>query len=201
MALDEVLLNVSTVPTLRCYRWLRPCVSFGYFGAFEEVRLRWPAWEHVRRWTGGGMVEHGADFTYTLAVPRDHELARSNAAESYRVIHGAVAAALRQRAGKGVALSGEGEAAKSSACFEHPVRNDVLVEGRKAAGGAQRRTAHGLLHQGSIQLPLGIDDFGSALSEALATKLVLRDFSAAELSEGGRIATEKYGSEKWLRRY
>ena len=201
MALDEILLHSSGAPVLRCYRWLRPCVSFGYFGAFEEVSRRWPNWEHVRRWTGGGMVEHGTDFTYTLAVPRDHELTRLNAAESYRIIHGAVAVALRRSAGAAVALSGEGVAAKSNACFENPVRNDVLVDGRKVAGGAQRRMAQGLLHQGSIQLPPGSGEFGAALGEALAEKVVLGQFTAEEMAEAEKIAKEKYGSEEWMRRY
>src|SRR2546423_1117404 len=39
----------------------------------------------------------------------------------------------------------------SDNCFANPVRADVLLDGRKIAGAAQRRTTRGLLHQGSIQ--------------------------------------------------
>ena len=35
-------------------------------------------------------------------------------------------------------------------CFQNPTKYDVLLNGVKIAGSAQRRTVHGLLHQGSI---------------------------------------------------
>jgi hypothetical protein len=36
-------------------------------------------------------------------------------------------------------------------CFANPVRADVMTDGRKIAGAAQRRTRRGLLQQRSIQ--------------------------------------------------
>ncbi len=94
MAMDEVLLRAAGQPLLRVYGWSAPAVSFGYFGRFAEVRRLWPARELVRRWTGGGIVPHGEDFTYTLVVPRGEPFAGRPAGETYRLIHEAVAAAM-----------------------------------------------------------------------------------------------------------
>ena len=63
MALDEVLLRRAAGPLLRVYRWARPAVSFGYFGKVADAEAAWPGREMVRRWTGGGIVPHGADVT------------------------------------------------------------------------------------------------------------------------------------------
>ena len=58
--------------------------------------------EMVRRWTGGGLVEHGDDLTYTLIVPRDADFFRHGALESYRLIHERIALWL---SGSGIAAS------------------------------------------------------------------------------------------------
>ncbi len=70
MALDEALLQTVTQPVLRFYRWRRPALSFGYFGRFADVAAEASARELVRRWTGGGIVLHGADLTYSIILPR-----------------------------------------------------------------------------------------------------------------------------------
>ena len=71
MALDEALLQRALEPTLRVYRWSEPAVSLGYFSRFAEAEKAAAGRAMVRRWTGGGLVEHGDDITYTLIVPRD----------------------------------------------------------------------------------------------------------------------------------
>jgi lipoate-protein ligase A len=75
MAIDEALLRTAREPLLRIYRWARPAVSFGYFGKWADVHRAWPEREAVRRWTGGGIVPHGDDLTYSLIVPREHPFA------------------------------------------------------------------------------------------------------------------------------
>ena len=70
MAMDEVILKEVSVPTLRTYCWLRPAVSFGCFEKFSSVVEEYADRESVRRWTGGGVVLHGEDLTYSLSVPK-----------------------------------------------------------------------------------------------------------------------------------
>src|SRR5260370_40010845 len=52
-------------------------------------------------------------------------------------------------------------------CFANPVAADVMIDIRKVAGAAQRRTRIGLLHQGSIQHV----DLGNGLTERFAKEL------------------------------
>jgi lipoyl(octanoyl) transferase len=194
MAIDEALSAAAPVPTLRVYRWKEPSVSFGYFGHWREVRERWPGRALVRRWTGGGEVPHGEDLTYTLIVPRDHAFCRIGVRESYGAIHRIVAALL-----PGAELAAA-DAAANAACFARPVVFDVLVAGAKVAGAAQRRTRHGLLHQGSIQGAHFPADFPAHLASAFATKIEAIPLPSSILTEATRLDAEKYGNPAWLQR-
>ena len=91
MALDEALLQRALEPTLRVYRWSEPAVSLGYFSRFAEAEKAAAGRAMVRRWTGGGLVEHGDDITYTLIVPRDAAFFEYTPLDSYRLIHERIA--------------------------------------------------------------------------------------------------------------
>lgn len=200
MALDEVLLGRATGPTLRVYRWTRPAVSFGYFGKVADVEAAWPGREMVRRWTGGGIVPHGADVTYTLVVPRGLAFFRLGAEEAYRVIHERIAALLAGQ-GSAVRLAVAAAAKVSDACFENAARHDLLADGGKIAGAAQRRTRAGLLHQGSVQTVARPADFRGQLARAFADEIVLRPLKADELAEARELAAAKYSTSAWRLRF
>lgn len=214
MALDEVLLErISGAPLLRVYRWECPAVSFGYFEPVAPVMSRWPCHDLVRRWTGGGIVVHGEDLTFSLLVPRVLALATLPAAESYRLIHSAVASALAEAGMPAATLQDAAPAPganASRACFENPVPHDLLLSGRKVAGGAQRRTRRGLLHQGSIQNAAGAGGVSLGRQTMRALSLTLpRAFSVsvearvlhrAEIEAATALASAKYGSAEWLHR-
>src|SRR5947209_3152932 len=167
MAVDEVLLAGGATPVVRFYRWERPSISFGYFGRYSEVAAESDGRDIVRRWTGGGIVPHGADLTYSVMVPRGHSFLQWSSREIYAAIHQAICRALQANGME--AFLANGAAAKvSESCFANPVRDDVISGGQKIAGAAHRRTRAGLLHQGSIQrndLPERFrEDFASILS-------------------------------------
>src|SRR5277367_821924 len=90
MAVDEALLREVRAPVLRLYEWNVPAVSLGYFqpAALAEAR------PFVRRYTGGGLVDHARDVTYTLALPRAHPWMELSAPESYCHVHRGVQAVL-----------------------------------------------------------------------------------------------------------
>ena len=199
MALDEVLLGRADGPVLRVYRWARRAVSFGYFGKVADVEAAWPGREMVRRWTGGGIVPHGADVTYTLLVPRGCAFFRLGAEESYRVIHERIAALLVEQ-GSAVRVAAAASAKVSDACFENPARYDLLTDGGKIAGAAQRRTRAGLLHQGSIQGAALPADFGARLGNAFASEVSARPLTEDALAEARELSAKKYGTDAWLRR-
>ncbi len=194
MALDEALFTHVREPLLRIYRWRSPAVSFGYFGKYALVAAAWPGRELVRRMTGGGIVPHGEDITYTLVIPASDRLAQLSAGMGYRLIHAALAGWLAAR-GLSVLLAGKPVAPAGGLCFENAAEADVLDGGRKVAGAAQRRTRAGLLHQGSIQgVPL---EWRDQLSGAFAARISRRDFSNPETRLAADLAREKYGAEAW----
>ena len=200
MAIDEVLLRTAREPLLRIYRWARRAISFGYFEKFAELNAVEPGWEMVRRWTGGGVVVHGEDLTYTLIVPADHAFARVPARESYRRIHECIGDALRA-AGVETQLAAATAAKVSGGCFENPAESDVLADDEKIAGAAQRRTRWGLLHQGSIQRIVIAENLAVRLAHAFANDIGTRPLNANELAAARELAAEKYATDAWLRRF
>ncbi len=148
MAIDEALLREVREPVLRIYEWSIPAVSLGYFQHAALAGER----PFIRRYTGGGLVDHAHDITYTIILPRAHPWMDISAPESYCTIHRGVQAVLAA-CGIGAELTPEASTAESEACFAKPVRFDIVAPSGKLSGAAQRRTREGLLHQGSILLP------------------------------------------------
>lgn len=197
MALDEALLETSVRPVLRIYCWDGPAVSFGYTQSHAEVTRAFPGVPLVRRWTGGGIVEHGEDWTFSLVVPAGDPFSAVRPAESYRRIHAVIAAAL----GREMFLKRETPAghALAGACFVQPVRDDVLaIDGRKVCGGAQRRARKGFLHQGSVQHCAWPSDMTDRVAAGLAWRMEKALICSSLLVRAQKLAGEKYGSATWL---
>ena len=195
MAIDEVLLRAASAPTLRIYRWARPAVSFGYFGKWADAARAWPDRDIVRRWTGGGIVPHGGDVTYSVIVPRAHPFFGVSPRESYRAIHECVAGALWN-----ASLAANASPQISAACFENPVLHDVLVADRKVAGAAQRRSKCGLLHQGSIQFVEEPALIASTFANNFSSGVLQRSLAPDILAEAADLLREKYATAAWTRR-
>jgi lipoate-protein ligase A len=199
MAVDEWLLATATEPVLRVYEWEGEWASVGYFGKAAEAREAIPRVNWVRRWTGGGLVDHRADWTYTLVLPHPAPLAMARGAESYRAIHAALAAALAAE-GLDVRLSGGAGETGAALCFENPVPHDlVAADGRKLAGAGQRRSRLGLLHQGSVASPcdaavsqLRAERLAGFLAESWQRVVIGLDEERIAESVAGR-----YGLAKW----
>jgi lipoyl(octanoyl) transferase len=213
MAIDEALLEYATVPAIRFYRWQSPALSFGYFGRFADVASYQRERDLVRRWTGGGIVFHGKDLTYSIIIPASDAAFTKSSMAIYEKIHRALANALAET-GQHAAVAGVGDPGPCSAavaatrtgisdagysCFTNPVRADVIVGGRKVAGAAQRRTRLGLLQQGSIQgVALG-NRLGQRFAQALSTNCHERKVDIVVLNRAEIIAQQKYGTKNWMR--
>jgi len=171
MALDEALLeNISRFdkPVLRFYGWTEKAATFGYFQRFSEVERATLLRPLIRRPTGGGIVPHDSDWTYSFVVPPNHEWYSLKAIESYRRIHEWIQSALA----KSKIETGLAPDCKKSApgeCFAGHEKFDLLWRGKKIAGAAQRRNKSGLLIQGSVQPPpikIARADWGNAMQSA-----------------------------------
>ena len=155
MALDEALLHAMPrlgKPVLRFYSWTEPAASFGYFQKYAEVERLTLLRPLVRRPTGGGIVPHDADWTYSLVFPTSNEWYALAAAESYRRAHEWIQAAFA-KLNVAAELASSCLNAQPGQCFLGHEKSDLVWRGQKIAGAAQRRPRDGLLIQGSIQPP------------------------------------------------
>lgn len=170
MAMDEALLeSVARLgkPVLRLYGWSEPAASFGYFQKFTEIEQTTLLRPLIRRPTGGGLVPHDADWTYSLAFPPGHEWYLLRAEESYRRVHEWLQAAFT-RIGVETELAPCCQKSAPGQCFVGHEKHDLLWHGRKIAGAAQRRNRLGLLIQGSVQpppIPLRRDRWEQAMAD------------------------------------
>jgi len=154
MAADELLLRqVNTLgqPLLRFYAWSRAAATFGYFQRHAEVSGMTSLRPLVRRSTAGGLVCHDEnEWTYSLVFPPSHPWWRLKAGESYRCVHDWLRRAF-DVCGVATELCPEVRMAGPGQCFVGAEKCDLLFNGQKIAGAAQRRNRSGLLIQGSVQ--------------------------------------------------
>ena len=236
MAIDEALLETAVAPTIRFYRWRSPALSFGYFGKFSDVAIYAAERDLVRRWTGGGIVFHGDDLTYSIVIPASDPVFDESSIAIYEKIHRALCDALassgqdaelasvaalceRRKSRKGdlptrrsrakaadrPARTGDRRSLDTAICdrgyncFANPVRADVMMNGRKIAGAAQRRTRRGLLQQGSIQGITMNTDLAQKFAQALSPNCSEFEVNEEIYRRARELAQQKYGTESWLR--
>ncbi len=201
MAADE-LLSRRPEAWLRVYGWARPAVSFGYFDTAREASSLFPGEgiEYIRRWTGGGIVDHRIGYTYTLTLPAREGVMYPQSQKLYEWIHGALAHAL-QACGVECSLLKEDAPDGGRACWASPVASDIVDKaGHKLAGAGQRRCRGAVLHQGLIQQCEPVGDWPSLLAHALAPDV--QEVSGEEpwlgFSEELReLCLGKYRSAEW----
>jgi lipoate-protein ligase A len=203
MAVDQLLMEqIGDRPLLRIYEWSEPTVTLGYFLPLSDAADSFSGDDltYVRRWTGGGVVDHRIDITYTLVIPRSHELATARGAESYRVIHQALADTLGLL-GEQVRLTVVDEGDGAAACFSNPVAYDLTnMSGAKVAGAGQRRTKYGLLHQGSVITVADRDRFAPALVRVLSDQASAWAPPLTMQDDARELAIKRYAEDSWLRK-
>ena len=205
MAIDEALLlsgipagGDTALPVLRRYCWQRQSVSLGYFSRHEGVAARYPGWDVVRRWTGGGVVEHAGDFTYSLILPAGMNASRPNEV-IYRAIHAAIAGGLRHF-GVTVDQVSVPDPVASDACFARAVVADLRSQQRKVAGAAIRRHRRGILLQGSVQGVMTPPGLLAAFAKGLACEVRWAQIPLPVVQAAEKLAASKYASPAWTER-
>jgi lipoate-protein ligase A len=214
MALDEALLeNVARLgrPVLRFYGWAGPAATFGHLQKYSSVEAATPLRPLIRRPTGGGLVPHDADWTYSLSVPPEHEWYSLAAIDSYRRMHTWIQGAF---AGLGVTTDLAPASRKPVSlnplipgeCFIGHEKFDLLWLGKKVAGAAQRRNKCGLLIQGSVQPPpaLARQDWEAAMLQVAKNELGIDwlELSPDErlLKQAALLTREKYSQDAYNRK-
>jgi lipoate-protein ligase A len=156
MAIDDAMLDAAEegVASLRLYDWSKPTLSLGYFQP-AAVRLARPAlaalpW--LRRSSGGGAILHGdGDLTYALALPAAREW---HDGEPWLCrFHHLLQRVFKTYGTKTKAVAcGEEVKLDPALCFLHHTPGDLVHDGIKVVGSAQRQQRGALLQHGTIML-------------------------------------------------
>lgn len=224
MAQDEVLLETAArgQATLRFYQWSTPTLSLGYFQPsavrFHRAALATLPW--VRRPTGGAAILHHHELTYAFALPPRLAFRQNS---WICLFHGLLRELLEQTPLVGQAhlvRCGEERKLGEVLCFFHQTAGDLLLQGTKVAGSAQRKHRGALLQHGSIllrrsphapELPGLFDLAGEELftpaalaqslaarfAESLHAELVPDTWTHAEQQRIEALRTTKYQQPAW----
>ncbi|MCG3178998.1 MAG: Octanoyltransferase LipM [Phycisphaerae bacterium] len=228
MARDEALLR-SVIdrgePALRFYAWSPAAVSLGYFqpvAEWDARRAELRGLELVRRPTGGGAILHDDELTYSLSVREDLPALSEGPTQLYRLAHEAIRDGLAELGVPVGFHSGccEGNSQRGPFfCFARRHTYDLVADGCKIVGSAQRRRGGAILQHGSIILRqtgpqpcTGVNDHAATPIDAagLALRLAprLADRLGVELRHSEPTADElqaaasfelQYASDAWTR--
>lgn len=166
MAVDEALLlsyrEKSSEPVLRLYGWKPAAASIGISqdpqDLFTEDTLRQKPVPFVRRPTGGGVIFHKDELTYSLvACAEDLKLQNLSVKSSYETLTSFLIRAYQKLgldAGFAKYAGQKTQEGIASICFARSEEYDILVNGRKLGGSAQKRSHNIILQHGSIPLSL-----------------------------------------------
>jgi len=165
MAIDEALLSCfdpeKSMPLLRLYGWTPAAFSYGRFQNPAETvspeKCHAAGVQLVRRITGGGLLYHGSELTYSLVCPASFIPGALGVKDAffhltsfliafYRRL-GLAAAHAADYYGNTKRLGG-----RVALCFAGTESCDILINGRKIGGNAQRRVKNVIFQHGSIPL-------------------------------------------------
>jgi len=154
-------LTAEQAPILHLYDWQGPSLTYGYFTSpAYHLHLEQLAIDHVqiaRRPTGGGITFHLTDLAFSILIPAAHPLFSYNTLENYARINERLICLIKKWTNDQLQptlfrpLDCQ-ETTCYSFCMAKPTPYDVMMNGKKIAGAAQRRTKQGFLHQGSLFL-------------------------------------------------
>ena len=208
MAVDAVLARgiLSPTPplTLRCYAWQPATLSLGHSQVWTEElasRAQEMGLAVVRRETGGRAVLHHEELTYCVCIPADSPFHSSSLPEAYNRINSALAAGLRHlgvepsQESRKVDLAAAYRRETGGLCFAATAQSEVLWDGRKLVGSAQRQLREGLLQHGSLitgpaHLAISRLFFTEPRLQEAATAKLRRETTTLEEALGQRPAFE-----------
>jgi lipoyl(octanoyl) transferase len=166
MAIDEDMFNnflVDGKPALRIYRWSAPSFTHGFSQdpaiVLDLAGCSACGVDIARRITGGGVLFHHDEITYSFACAKEDVGESGQALVSYREIC-AFLINFYSSLGLKAAFALEADdfqrnSVPSSLCVGAHEKFDIVINGRKIGGNAQRRKRQFVFQHGSI--PRSID--------------------------------------------
>jgi lipoate-protein ligase A len=165
MSVDETLHCLFdhdvSMPILRTYGWCPPALSLGRFQDAIEVleldRCRYDSVDIVRRISGGGTIYHADEMTYSIVCTPGQISSATSVKDSFRILTGFLVEFYRLlglNASYAVDMSSGGErlGERTAFCFAGKESYDILIDGMKIGGNAQRRSKNIIFQHGSIPI-------------------------------------------------
>lgn len=173
MEIDTMLLDgldaFSNSPVLHFYDWTFPSATYGHFidpaDHLSEDVFTHNYLQLAKRPTGGGLIFHTNDLAFSVLVPAAHEAYSVNILENYAFVNKLVIEVIEAFIGRPATLGLlpnepiANDPHSGNFCMAKPTKYDVMLDGRKVGGGAQRRKKSGFLHQGTISLSIPNREF------------------------------------------
>lgn len=171
MAIDEALLT-SKLPVLRFYQWKPAGLSIGYFQStknFNLGNLKKYDIKLVRRLTGGNAVLHDKELTYSFII--DEKKMPESIIDSYKFISKGLLQGLKNLGLKAIMNKDVEKGKKSAVCFNDTSWYEVVVNGKKIIGSAQKRVNGKLLQHGAVLIDIDVEKYCSLFSNC-STQLI-----------------------------
>lgn len=148
-------------PVLRFYQWDPPAVSIGYNQSPEGIinvdfckKNDIPA---IKRPTGGSAIFHDIELTYSFCAGTCYKTCFLSPIASYIEICKGIKTGI-QKYGINLEIRGYNESKEPSFtkrdCFSLSSRHDLVFNGKKIVGSAQRRNKSSFLQHGSILIEI-----------------------------------------------
>ncbi len=168
MAIDECMVSWhqrTGIPVFRVYTWSPPAISLGRYQQTDCLDLeacRADGVDIVRRVTGGGAIYHDRELTYSLACAGDDlDKKPRTVSESFEIINRFLIVFYRWMGFRAVyskdtavtTMTGR----RAAFCFSGNEKYDIMINGKKIGGNAQRRMGKAVLQHGSVPLYLDRD--------------------------------------------
>ena len=201
MGVDESLLHYAEqcperVTFLRFYSWALPTVSLGKHQSAQRAvdlthchRMKIP---FVHRPSGGRAVYHDSELTYAIVSNDPGYFPTNSVTGTYHVIAAALREGLFQMgilAHLAPAAHHQRErylhSALKTPCFASTSRCELLSNGRKLVGSAQRRLKRSFLQHGSI--PLQVDYYRMAGALGVKEQLLKRTLTSVSEAKGEKV--------------
>jgi len=133
---------------VRVYQWKTPTITYGYNQKIDSlINLNeYAGWQILKRPTGGGIVfHHTGEISFTLILPKGRLKVTDAIEQTSKKI-----AAFLKAAGLDIKVEGVKRARQSDFCTAFVSRHEIILEGKKMVGIAQRFGRHAILQQGTI---------------------------------------------------
>jgi lipoate-protein ligase A len=167
MRRDRALLETAAAgaePVLRLFTFVPPGITLGHSQdparELDLDRCRAAGLGWAMRPTGGRAIYHDEEWTYSLAAELADPSWGGGLEAAYGKVSGLLVASLTRLGVPAMLAPGatRGDLAPravggaAAPCFASTARHEIVIDGRKLVGSAQRRTSRALLQQGSLLL-------------------------------------------------